>query len=63
MKTDADLICNALHLWANYIETRNVLLSAQDAQAQNKPFKALSTDQMKLVVRLRELAEKQKHEG
>ena len=47
-------------MWANYIETGNPVLTAQDAEKQKKPFKALSSDQMRLVVRLRELAE---HEG
>lgn len=57
-QTDHELIRTALHLWANHIETGNVALSARDAVHAHKPFKALSNDQMKLVVRLRELAEK-----
>lgn len=57
-ESDDSLIRNALHMWANYIETGNIALSAKDAQQANKPFKALDLPQMKLVVRLRELAEK-----
>lgn len=57
-ETDEHLVRNALQMWANYIETGNVNLSAKDAQAARKPFRALGVDQMKLVIRLRELAAK-----
>lgn len=57
-ESDESLIRNALTMWANYIETGNVVLSAKDAQQARKPFKALDHQQMKLVIRLRELAEK-----
>jgi hypothetical protein len=57
--TDKDLRYHALHQWANYIETGIISLSAQDAQNMGKKFKALSVEQMKLVIRLRELADKE----
>lgn len=57
-RTDDELICNALQMWANHIETGNVVLSATDAKQARKPFKALDAHQMKLVIRLRELAER-----
>jgi hypothetical protein len=56
-QSDAELIANALNLWANYVESGNVLLSANDAKASNKPFRSLGLDGMTLVQRLRELAE------
>jgi hypothetical protein len=54
--TDQELIARALNLWGNWIETGNIILSAEDAQQRKLKFNALSVDQMKLVVRLRELA-------
>jgi len=54
--TDEELVAHALLLWSNYIETSNVALSAEDASAQKVKFNALSLDQMKLVIRLRELS-------
>ena len=54
--TDEELIAHALDMWANYVETSNVSLSANDAAEQKAKFNALSLDQMKLVIRLRELA-------
>ena len=54
---DKLLINYALNLWANYIETGNVITSAKDVQAMHKPVKALDLDAMKLVVRLREMAD------
>jgi hypothetical protein len=53
---DGELIQQALSMWANHIETATIEFSAIDAEAAKKPFKALSLDQMKLVIRLRELA-------
>jgi len=53
--SDEDLIYLALHQWANYIETGDINMSAQDAHNQDRKFNALSTKQMKFVVRLREL--------
>jgi len=43
---------------ANVIETGNPLLTAQDAAQRKKPFKALDTNQMELVVKIRRLAER-----
>jgi hypothetical protein len=54
--TDGELIDKALTMWANHIETATIEFSAIDAEAAKKPFKALSLEQMKLVIRLRELA-------
>lgn len=45
-------------MWSNFIETGDILLSAIDAQNQKKPFKALNVDQMKVVIELKELADK-----
>lgn len=56
-ETDDELIKRALGHWANHIETGNVVLSAQDAARTGERHEALSLDQMKLVIRLRELAE------
>ena len=53
----SDIAC-ALRMWSNYIETKDVSLSAQDAERMKKPIKALSTEQMKFVMELRELADK-----
>lgn len=58
VESDENLIHTALQMWANYIETGNVALTAKDAQNASKPFKALDLHQMKLVIRLRELAAK-----
>ena len=55
---DEVLVRNALQMWANHIETGTVTLSAKDAKAVGKPFKALDSYQMKMVIRLRELADK-----
>jgi hypothetical protein len=57
METDEQKIHYALNLWANYIETGNVVLCAQDAQRQGERVKALDISQMKMVIRLRELAQ------
>jgi hypothetical protein len=63
---DNEIIYQALIMWANHIETGNVNLSAKDAQdipnvdfCGNKKksiIKALDLNQMKLVIRIRELA-------
>lgn len=63
--TDQAVKAHALQMWANYVETGNVLLSAEDAESQNKcrrpneriSIKALTPSQMKLVIRLRDMAE------
>lgn len=53
---DSQLEFYALSNWANYIETGDVCMSAQDAQNCKRPFKALGMDQMAFVLRLRNLA-------
>lgn len=58
MNTDEQKIGYALGLWANYIETGNILLCAEDAEKQGEKVKALNLEQMKTVVRLRDLAAK-----
>lgn len=55
-ESDKLLVAVALQLWANYIETGSMILSAKDCEQQGKSFKALTIVQMKKVVRLRELA-------
>ena len=48
----------ALSMWANYIETGDVVLSAKDAENMGKKVNALGVEQMKKVVELRELVDK-----
>ncbi len=55
---DRQIIAYALDLWANFIQTGELTMSAQDAERAGEPIKALSTDQMKMVIRLRDLAAK-----
>lgn len=52
---DKAVIIYALNMWANYIETDNVVLSAEDAKSMGKPVKVLDSDQIKFVKRLKEL--------
>ncbi len=52
-----ELMAYTLNCFANHIETGNIEMSAIEAQNMRKPFKALNQLQMKLVVRLRDLAE------
>lgn len=54
--TDRQLTCHALTMWANYIETGDVVRSAADNANMKEPVKALTLDQMRMVVRLRDLA-------
>ena len=54
--SDRELSAYALDMWANNIETGDPNLSAQDAEAQKLSVKALSTNQMRLIIRLRDLA-------
>ena len=51
----------ALNMWANYIETGDVTLSAKDAINCGLPNKIqpLELEQQKLIIRLRELANKE----
>jgi hypothetical protein len=55
---DYDLRARACWMYANWIETRNPLLSAANAVAskQKDIVKILSTDQHRLVERLHEMA-------
>lgn len=43
-------------MWANWIETGRLTISAEDAKNAKQPYYALSEEQMKLVIELRELA-------
>jgi hypothetical protein len=58
---DKYLISHALLMWANHIETGDICLNAIDAKkmGKEKQINALDVDQMKLVVRLKELSNKQ----
>lgn len=55
-QSDTDLMVNALQMWANYVETRDVNLSANDAHQMRKTVRPLGEDGMELVLRLRKLA-------
>lgn len=54
---DDALLYYAICGYANWIETGDFLLSARDAEAQGRRFRALEPAQMRRVLRLRELAE------
>ena len=58
---DSELQCNALQMWANYIETGAVTTSAKDAKNAGREIdiRALNENQMMLVLRLRGLAARQ----
>lgn len=58
MNTDEQKIGYALNLWANYIETGNSLLCAEDAEKQGEKVRGLNLEQMKTVLQLRDLAAK-----
>lgn len=51
-------IFRALHLWSNYIETKNVNYSADVARDLGKEVRDLDADHIKLVEELKELADK-----
>jgi hypothetical protein len=55
--TDEQLIAQSLSMWANLIETNDTALSAMDAREAKLPFNALMVEQMKLIIRLRELSD------
>ena len=57
--SDGELRAQALNMWANHIETGNVILSARDAAERNEPFNALNETQMETVLHLRRLARKE----
>lgn len=54
--TDQELISNALNMWANYIETGNVTMSAKSAKEMNEEVYTLNYRQKELVDRIRKLA-------
>ena len=54
--TDSQLIDHALMAWCNHIETGDITLSAKDAADAKLPFNALTHEQMRLVIRLSDLA-------
>ncbi|MFL9611027.1 ribonuclease H [Methylobacillus sp. Pita2] len=56
--SDNELIMRSLMLWANYIETGSVIISATDAKNMNQPdlIKKLDRHQTQLIKRLRNLA-------
>ena len=58
METDEQKISSALSMWANHIETGDICLGAEDARKRNKKAKPISDEQMKFVLKLRELAKK-----
>jgi len=57
--SDSELKFRALNMWANFVETGDVILSAKDAIQQGKMPRALELNQQKLVIRIRELAVKE----
>lgn len=62
--TDKELISRAISMWANYIETGTVTLSAADANQRNEfsgprdkiKINALTADQVELVERIKKLS-------
>ena len=66
MESDNELVSFALDLWANYIETYCVSISAEDARGKIYPAKnhyepnQLGAHQLQLVKRLRYLAKEYK---
>ena len=60
--TDNEIISFVLNLWANYIETYSVSMSAEDAKNRNYPPKNhyesnyLHPNQQKLIKRIRHLS-------
>ncbi len=60
--TDNELKFYAYNGYANWLETGNMSLSAENAQRQMKPFNALNSNQMRMVLRLRKMAEATLHE-
>jgi hypothetical protein len=59
MRSDAELKRLALHAFANWLETGDILLSANDAIARKQQHivKMRNDDGLREVLRLRELAE------
>lgn len=54
--TDQQLISNALNMWANYVETGNVAMSAKTAKEMNEEVYTLNFRQRELVDRMRKSA-------
>jgi len=52
------LCVHSLNMWANYIETGDPVLNQIDAINMRQSIKPLSREQVKLVIRLRDLADK-----
>ncbi len=57
METDKEIIHRSLAMRKNYIQTGDISLSAIDANNCGKKdkIKPLTTDQMKLIIRIEEL--------
>lgn len=54
----SEMIYRALSMWANYVETGDVVMSAKDAERckmMNK-IKTLDTDQMRMLLEIKDLA-------
>lgn len=57
INSSADSIIGfALTMWANYIESGDPCLSSADVARAGGKVKALSTDQMAVIVKLRQMA-------
>ena len=54
--TDQQLISHALNMWANYVETGNVSMSAKTAKEMNEEVNTLNSRKKELVDRMRKLA-------
>lgn len=57
-ENDNEIIAQALNMWANHVETGRVINSATDAINMGLFPKPLTIEQMKFVIRLRELSAK-----
>lgn len=60
---DRDLAAHALRQWANYVETGDIIYNSADFCAQGRLPKALSEDQQRFVMRLRDLAKQSQIKG
>lgn len=57
--TEREIIKSALNVWANYLETRNIAMSADDFVCLQKDFEVDTNPKQKLFVnKLREIATK-----
>jgi len=52
-KEDIGGIIVALQMRVNFIQTGNVILSSDDAAQRGKPVKALTDDQMRLILSIK----------